>query len=213
VSTAPDYAEPILGWRAWNVVRAQHAVRLGAEFQLHSPVYPVVWWPCEELVAACLHFHLPRRHNSPAAACSCGIYATAEAARAVKYLGPGLYRNRVDAAHRVFGQVALWGLVVECEYGWRAERAYPAHLYIPTYASSVRPLAGIEQIAAGLITYAVPVDVLDADTHADVIEALTSQPPATLDQRIRNHLARARTRLEHPTRLLHRRPAGRRHRG
>ena len=43
-----------------------------------------------------------------------------------------------DDAHvigRLLGQVALWGKVVECERGWRAERAYPVGLELADVAA------------------------------------------------------------------------------
>jgi hypothetical protein len=43
------------------------------------------------------------------------------------------------------GLVALWGEVVECEWGWRAQFAYPRSLYLPTGIRHFqRSRAGVE---------------------------------------------------------------------
>ena len=54
------------------------------------------------------------------------------------------------------GRVSLWGLVVECERGWRASHAYPERILLP-----VRPGAGaaeeLDALTAALSVYGMPV--------------------------------------------------------
>ena len=76
----------------------------------------------DELVArtAC-----PHGHAAPLLACACGIYAARRPEDALVYLTG---RDEPGVVGRVLGRVALWGLVVEAEHGWRAEHAYPFEL-------------------------------------------------------------------------------------
>jgi hypothetical protein len=48
------------------------------------------------------------------------------------------------------------GEVVECEHGWRATCAYPAHLYVPGVAAIDDPT--VQKTVAGLEVYGVPVE-------------------------------------------------------
>jgi hypothetical protein len=126
---APDYADALIGWRVWCVVRH------GAELRLGSVIQDDVWPLGAPFVARCraheppanrLLLRDPYAHDVPAAGCTCGIYAAREPAGAWSYL-----RGR-DEAHtvaRVIGRVMLWGRVVEHEDGWRAERACPLDVY------------------------------------------------------------------------------------
>jgi hypothetical protein len=71
------------------------------------------YWPLRPLVPA---------HAAPDEDCRCGIYAAATARQAAASVTVPA-RPREDIVHRVIGRVSLWGTVVECERGWRAERA------------------------------------------------------------------------------------------
>jgi hypothetical protein len=142
MSTAPDYIEPLEAWRVWHVV-TQGGVAL-----LRSVIKPTVWMPGEPLTAECLRRRrfLRRRgtlHAAPEPECDCGIYATSRD-RVGEYLQEPLPPGAVA---RIMGRVQLWGTVVECERGYRAQFAYPLELYVeqPELA---------EQLAAA---YAVPL--------------------------------------------------------
>jgi hypothetical protein len=124
---APDYAAPLVGWRVWRVAETRVGLRL------LSVVYDDVWLPRSEAVASCTH-----GHDAPESACACGIHALADRELAARYL---VGRNDPWVVGRVLGQVSLWGTVVECERGWRAERAYPLHL------------CASENLLAGLAAY------------------------------------------------------------
>jgi hypothetical protein len=66
---------------------------------------------------------------------------------------------------RVLGRVALWGTVIECERGFRASRAYPTRVYLPSDAGSPWGVEW-EEVALGLSRYRVPIEAL-ASAAAD----------------------------------------------
>jgi hypothetical protein len=170
VTAAPDYAEALLDWRSWRIVRR------GDGLALTSAVQRTVWPAQRTLTAECLRSpsliaRVRRRphHQAPDLHCQCGIYG-ATLTQAGSYLGdtPGMELGRV------LGLVALWGLVIECERGYRASSAYPSRLYVP--ADAVRELDA-QAIASGLACYQVPVEPIAADwRHA--VQALAELAPA-----------------------------------
>lgn len=160
---APDYAEPILGWRVWRVGRH------GREVRLFSALQDEVWEPRGELSARCRPqesiFSEPSvGHPAPAAGCACGIYGSREPVEAARYL---LGRDDAPVLHRVIGQVALWGTVVEGPAGWRASRGYPARIWIPLRHADGSP-APTEEVAASLAGYGIPLEWLDSYRPSDV---------------------------------------------
>jgi hypothetical protein len=152
---APDYVEPHLGWRIWDVVETGAGARLG------SLVYDELWPVRREVIALCRlgeSFPPPARtvrdeHAAPHARCSCGIHASRSLDLVLPYL---VERGRGGhSVLRVAGLVAVWGDVVEGAHGWRASHAYPARLYIPERLGHA--------VAMELATYGVPIDLLDGD--------------------------------------------------
>jgi len=69
--------------------------------------------------------NLGRPHQAPQTECTCGIYAVKPAEQ--------LYLEQLDrmSSGGIFGEVYLWGTVVEHELGWRAQFAYPKNLILP----------------------------------------------------------------------------------
>jgi hypothetical protein len=148
---APDFAEPLEGWRAWRVVAGRDGYRLA------SLIKSTLWPPGEPLVAECLRtVLLPRRlrrrrglHSAPELRCECGIYGTT-------LEGVEQYVNEPAIAPevaRVVGRVALWGTVIECERGFRASSAYPTHAYVPVEDDGLWA-----ELEDGLAAYRIPVD-------------------------------------------------------
>lgn len=172
---APDYFEPVIGWRSWAVVRS------GAEFRLRSIAFTDVWPVQEAFVARCygavtrVHLRLwrrPSRHTPVTLDCSCGIHAANDAAAAAAYLH--LYHDmpQRSVCHRALGRVALWGTVVEGDLGWRSSHAYPQEIFVP--AIGARRRVGVERIIEGLSAYGVPVRVLgDVDALGEPKLSLT----------------------------------------
>jgi hypothetical protein len=164
--SAPDYIEPIVGWRTWLVVRE------GEGFRLRSVVYDALWLPRNELVASCLRralffpWHRRAAHIPPARRCGCGIYAAREPEEAASYLGGRSWGDALSV-HRVIGTVSLWGRIIEYTRGWRASHAYPKTIYVPaTRARYGLRAAPTQEVALALTDYEVPVEVLNTDSHA-----------------------------------------------
>ena len=156
---APDYVEPLRGWRVWVVVPTPRGARL------RSVVQKTIWPDGSALVAECRRHRLLRRatgHAAPELACHCGIYATR-----LGDLEPLLVDAPWDTGTRVLGQVNLWGDVVECERGWRASRAYPERLYVPARGGKLSR----EEVVSGLAAYRVPVEPLGCSA-AQAVAAL-----------------------------------------
>jgi len=156
---APDLAEPVLGWRLWSLVRG----RKGAP-RLSSATRAVEWPVGRALGASC------GCGLAPAADCTCGIHALRRP--------EGLFRCLdVDVAPPspyVVGLVGLWGRVVECERGWRAERAYPLRLYAAAGDGGDRAHDGLP---AALAVYGCEVDVVRGGV-GDVLAALAPHEAA-----------------------------------
>lgn len=104
----PDCVSPIVGYRVWQWT-AFGLTSLNGE----------LWSPNQNLKAKCRK--LPDGHTSPQGNCSCGIYA----AKSLDQL-----REIGFADLGVCGEVYLWGTVVEHEFGWRAQFAYPKTLVV-----------------------------------------------------------------------------------
>lgn len=123
---APDFFEPMIGWRAWKV---DANYREGESLPLlHSVTYgDYAWEPGQPVEAVCPSGHKggpPCEGN-----CSCGLYA----AKTYKHL-MGMGYPSYDAATGKFcvvGEVSLWGKIVEGTQGWRAQVGYPRKLYVP----------------------------------------------------------------------------------
>lgn len=183
---APDYVEPVLGWRLWHIVERE------GRLLLLSPLYRTPWLPRQEVLATC-HVRTQRRplwappgrvrHEAPDVACSCGIHGSRTAAKAAPYL-TRFFREREDVLHRVIGRVALWGTVVEGRWGWRAAAAYPAQICVPVPQPRWRSLlAGFRapalppgDIASGLEDYGVPVELVRAASPRELATFLDAVP-------------------------------------
>jgi hypothetical protein len=158
----PDYAAPIIGWRAWHVVEED------GDLLLSSVVYPLLWRPGTVTHAECRPFpdagslH-PAEHVAPQRDCFCGVYAGTTAQHAEPYLDG--YGHLIGSAPVVLGRVALWGTVVECAEGWRGSHAYPHDLFVPTRGASRTP----DELALGLARYGVPVEILDCQPRRGVV--------------------------------------------
>jgi hypothetical protein len=104
----PDYFEPLVGWRAWGSV--------SPEGYLKALTRSFYWVPGKAVQVRCDLCGGPAK---PTMTNHAGLHAF----KTVKQLLD-------DHAHvgTIIGQVYLWGTVVECERGYRAEYAYPKAL-------------------------------------------------------------------------------------
>jgi hypothetical protein len=71
--------------------------------------------------------------------------------------------------------VLLWGSVVECEHGWRASRAYPAEIFVPTPRRG-GATASADEVAHGLAEYGVPLVAIPASPRQAVEELRADLP-------------------------------------
>ena len=138
----PDYVSPIIGHRAWqcddsglNSLNGEH-------------------WPSGlALTARCKM--ASDRHQAPQKRCTCGVYA----ARSLDQL-----RDIGYAAFAIYGEVYLWGVVIEHELGWRAQFAYPKNLVVPFEMMPVDEKEAESHLEA-LVSYGVDVFVDDGERH------------------------------------------------
>lgn len=184
---APDYAQPFVGWRVWDVVETD------GELRLASLCFRTFWEPRRATSAVCrrsavmLASTFLGPHEAPHQRCACGVYATRTGMRAAPYLSRH-FRGTPGAVHRVAGRVSLWGTVVEATRGWRASHAYPQAIFVPTAPGGLRALLGglrspalpVEEIAAGLSCYGVPVEILDCAFPRELAALVEPQAPAPL---------------------------------
>jgi hypothetical protein len=169
VNPAPDYCEPVIGWRAWR------AVESGGEIYLASVFHRVRWPFLDPLAGSCKAFRAPWRlrhvrHAPPSSDCLCGIYAASTLDLACSY-APA-FPPRSPGPYGVVGTVALWGDVIEHADGWRASFAYPTRLYV--LFTGGRRAEHASRVAASLERYGVPVGTVQAWSRRDAVEALAA---------------------------------------
>jgi hypothetical protein len=194
VTDAPDVAAPVAGWRAWSLADD------GAGPVLESPLVSQ-WWPVRApTTATCRYGCL----ETPSWSCTCGLYAMADVGRLDRTLV-----RRVP----VLGCTALWGRVVECTRGWRAERGYPLFLLVAVGAAvhlrrralerrALREARGIHDFSPGPESdrevtellrrrYGVPVHLVSLDGLAAAHGAAARAPArAACDEAARGLAAR-----------------------
>lgn len=115
---------PIVGFRRWGVRRsgmysgifvAGRFVPTPARTMVAPRVKPMPWPADEPHVAKCWAL---RGHEAPFADCNCGLSAYYELDAEPDQPAPDC----------VWGAIVAWGLVVECETGFRAQFARPIAL-------------------------------------------------------------------------------------
>ena len=140
---APDYVTPITGYRVWK----WHRERLISLLLLSDEQ----WHPNRPHTARCALFGGLATHKAPHLRCTCGIYA-----------GKTLSQHSMVG---IYGEVYLWGTVIEHEHGWRAQYAYPKSLFLSRHAGlggtprSARDLAPFTAYGADIFLHAEGEDV------------------------------------------------------
>jgi hypothetical protein len=145
----PDYISPIIGWRVWQWVAA------GLKSLNGEP-----WSPNKPLAAACMVSIRGRTagraeavhdaNDAPQETCRCGVYAS----KSLEHLHTTGYER-----YGIFGEVNLWGTVIEHERGFRAQFAYPKNLYLPLKMLPIT-LAEIQPRLQALTLYGSDIFVL-----------------------------------------------------
>lgn len=110
----PDSVSLVTAWRAWGLGDANGEWRLKALGQDHS------WEPKKRMEAVCAKGI--DNHPAPHFSCECGIWAF----KSLDLLLEALSGYTV----KVFGNVSLWGRIIETDKGFRAQYAYPKELWL-----------------------------------------------------------------------------------
>lgn len=142
----PDYFEALTGYRMWACHR--NGLLVG---QVHCYAWPP-YKPLEAVCGRVSEEHLQKGEyvEGPLLDCDCGVHAlkTLELAeqRVIDYeYGHSMYMQRSSAPFVVWGELKLWGKVIEHEVGYRAQYAYPSKIYSqhPHLAKIVGRLYGV----------------------------------------------------------------------
>lgn len=125
----PDFVVPLVGWRTWKV----RAPFPGSEACpcLSSIILDTTWAPRRKFSAEHSFDLGAKCRGLLDLGCSCGIYAFNDPLEAFVYLMRVRDRLLGMSVEVAIGTVSLWGKVVECKFGYKAEYAYPHHLYLP----------------------------------------------------------------------------------
>lgn len=151
---SPDLSDPIVGWRAWTLVRSY------GEWILQSPDKESVWSPGQALRATC-----PANHETQAQreACNCGINAFDSKEQLFK---------EGYSKHPVIGQVNLWGEVTKYNKGWRGQWGAPIRLILQMEASDIA-LKTADDLAR---LYGVPVEITPRAEPKKPAKTAATQP-------------------------------------
>lgn len=136
----PDFIEPLVGWRAWKVWEPPSGFNSCPA--LSSVILDTPWTPRRKFTAEHSFDLGAKCCGLLESGCSCGIYAFKDVGPAFAYLmkiRDGLPGMSVEVA---LGTVNLWGRVIDCERGYKAQYAYPRHIYLPTTISRFMPQIG-----------------------------------------------------------------------
>lgn len=159
--SAPDLIFPVVGWRVWSVRPEGIASDTGTqEWGLASLAYHNVRWPVRrQLTASCL-YATPRNtgNAAPEAKCTCGVHAYKSLEMAEMYLRTASIANAWGWP-LAYGSVNLWGRVIECENGYRAEHAYPQMIFFDRIEP---PIGALDQYGVEIL----PFDKKQADVRA-----------------------------------------------
>jgi hypothetical protein len=168
--SVPDYISPIVGYRVWTLSTMGLKSLCGEQ-----------WHPAQSLAARCRasavvgpvvgRSEAADAHDAPQEKCTCGIYA-------IKTLHH--FRSAGFERFGVCGEVFLWGKVVEHEFGWRAQLAYPKNLFLSPDALPFT-LAEIWPRLQALTLYGSDIFVLDNDQTISLWGKRSGFDPAGLD--------------------------------
>jgi hypothetical protein len=106
--------EPIVGYRDFSLIQGLYGLALKSRNN-------AIWPPRTKMYALC-NGNPFIGHDAPDLDCACGIYA---------YDSPDNPSLRADSS-ALWGEVMLWGDVLVCDSGYRAQYAYPSYLFLRT---------------------------------------------------------------------------------
>jgi glycine cleavage system H lipoate-binding protein len=155
VSIAPDYVEPVIGYRAWH---------LDDDGLLRAWTFTSHRWEAGANRAACGR---DRRHRPPVGDCTCGLYALSDPADRRLHLRD----------EQAVGAIAAWGDLEVHRTGFRAEWACVVALARPERVDAPQ-LRRLELAAARYGVELVPARVLSehAREHGAPLDPVTLPP-------------------------------------
>ena len=145
--------EPIVGWRRWNFMYPHFLANLGND---------TIYVPREKIEARCGQEDHSEQ-QAPHLPCTCGIYAYKEKPRLLGEIRVTYGRPLappVSGLRLVYGEINLWGKVIEHEDGYRAQYGYPKRLWC---TPAIEPLAGW----IGYV-YGVPCEVMPSGDSEEI---------------------------------------------
>ena len=159
--------EPIVGWRRWNFMYPHFLANLGND---------TIYVPREKIEAHCEQYSTigalvlgkdHSEHQAPHLTCMCGIYAYKEKPRLLREIRnscsgfiPRKAMTELIQLRLVYGEINLWGKVIEHEDGYRAQFGYPKRLWC---TPAIEPLAGW----IGYV-YGVPCEVMPSGDDEEI---------------------------------------------
>ena len=155
--------EPIVGWRQWNFMYPHFLANLGND---------TIYVPREKIEARCEEYSTigtlvlgkdPSEQQAPHLTCTCGIYAYKEKPRLlreIRNIYSGLWLVANNRYVPIYGEINLWGKVIEHEDGYRAQFGYPKRLWC---TPAIEPLAGW----IGYV-YGVPCEVMPSGDDEEI---------------------------------------------
>jgi hypothetical protein len=149
-----SYPGSIEAWRIWRIQDLALTGRPAQTFLAAVGKRGSLWRHRERATAECRTYS--SGHAAPSPDCTCGIWGMKTREDAIDALGVYVV-NRRHLPHYAIGRVHLWGVIVECERGYRAQYAYPAELCVAP-----------ERIAALQAAYGVPVHAISGETFSAV---------------------------------------------
>jgi hypothetical protein len=160
--------EPIVGWRQWNFMYPHFLANLRKD---------TIYVPREKIEARCEQEDHSEQ-QAPHLTCTCGIYAYKEKPRLlgdirITYGRP--LAPPVSGLRLVYGEINLWGKVIEHEDGYRAQFGYPKRLWC---TPAIEPLAGW----IGYV-YGVPCEVMPSGDGEGIKVKSTIIPTLPCGQR------------------------------
>ena len=151
------YMEPVLGWRCWRILPFNRLDGTGT-FRLSAVGtlgLPKTWEPRKPTAAVCSAYDTG--HEAPWPSHECGLWALNRREAAFRRMLRYMRMQHGKKAGWAFGQVSLWGRVIEHEKGWRSQYAYPRTLAVHSLDPHVAEVLHDEYLVdvewAGAVVY------------------------------------------------------------
>ena len=160
--------EAIVGWRQWNFMYPHFLANLRKD---------TIYVPREKIEARCDQEDHSEQ-EAPHLTCTCGIYAYKEKPRLLGEIRITYGRPLappVSGLRLVYGEINLWGKIIEHEDGYRAQFGYPKRLWC---TPAIEPLAGW----IGYV-YGVPCEVMPSGDGEGIKVKSTIIPTLPCGQR------------------------------